>query len=238
MLELGTVPSPEPRDVAPASQDSHLKNSQQTLTIHHSIRNMSSYTSTSSTNSPPKYHTHPRNQCANTRYMFTGCGDVCLKRCSIHPVDPETFLNTCPDPRAGFSSVTVGGICPLCASKAPFEGPIKEHEQYLESLTQTQTAEREANRQGTLDLKPSAAAPRATLMAQQVFNLRQELFRAEIHTTQMELEKCKKMMRRKISCGGLDYIGRSMEWVPGKEDFGYVLWFTSEDDTSLWTWDC
>lgn len=68
--------------------------------------------------------------------------------------------------------------------------------------------------------------------------MRQELFRAEIHSTQMELEKCKKIRRRKISCGGLDYIGRSMEWVPGKDDFGHVLWFTSEDDTSLWTWDC
>ncbi|KAM0718887.1 hypothetical protein Q7P37_005959 [Cladosporium fusiforme] len=171
---------------------------------------MTSFSSAPSSRSSSQTSSNAVLQCANTRYNFADCGHVCLDRCTIHPIHPETLMNTCPNPRAGFASITVQGSCPKCASQAFLREMTDSFKQRLANLRQAEGA----------DLGLGGVRSDA-------ISLLTEAVRAN-----------EKKLSGSGGGAGLEVIGVGWSGKEGKEDFSYILWMTCEDDTTLWTWDC
>lgn len=71
-----------------------------------------------------------------------------------------------------------------------------------------------------------------------LFQVRQEVFTAEIQSIQKAVDCSRKKLDGSGGGAGLEVIGVGWSSGGGKEDFSSVLWMTCEEDTDLWTWKC
>lgn len=178
----------------------------------------------------------PTDKCTNTRYMFGGCSHIRLMRCALHPVDPETRCTTCPNPRAGFTSVYIEGKCPSCFLPADLEEKIESANKRLHELRATRTANFDAKRD--IDRNgPNAAylLQRCTLKSQ-VIAAGMQSANEDIRRADRQAELFFAATREKMGGRSPELIGYGM-MSDGHDDFSWVRFFSSEGKMpDLWTW--
>lgn len=172
--------------------------------------------------------------CANTRYKFAGCGHVCLQRCTIHPVNLETLKNSCPDPRAGFSSVTLQRECPKCTARHNPPADIVKMEKTLSQLTEDK-AQNHEKRKG---LAGGSLAPQEVERTLQACKAKNDVLIAQIQRTSEALKVAREDYESSVGDFGFEMIGMAFGTNYGDpEDFSWIMWVSCDSPSHVWEWE-
>lgn len=155
--------------------------------------------------------------CANTRRMFAGCTHICLQRCSVHPTDPLSLENTCPNPKATFSAAISESSCPRCASQSDIRAEISRLNDRIGALGAATKQDLVSRREAVTHC-----------------TMKSSVLKAELQRTKEELQAVEKMFDGSGGGPGLEVIGLRSD---NPEDFAEVFcWFPCEAE-NLWGWE-
>lgn len=175
--------------------------------------------------------------CCNTRCVFATCPHITLIRCLAHPECPTAAINTCPNARQTFQSVTFRGKCAKCL----LPSRLAEHNAQIAVL---QSMQHNVANSRALAIEQRANLPHSGYDAATAFNVKVELNRrnAELDLVSQQLsaevQKFEKLIavdERAAFVAQAELIG---EFVDSSEirEWEAVQWLTCEEDDQLWKW--
>ena len=180
--------------------------------------------------------------CRNTRYDFRQCGCVYLNRCRRHPQDHLTLSCRCPDPKATYSVLVLDEKCEECQ----YNELAERSTELMQKLKSAQADLRYAACKRLKERTILTSMPRSRAMQLKTRNLRMQsgniqALSRKVSEMTPQVEIHQEARSKALSSAGLfgvtgmDKIG-ALWWI-ADEVSNACVWFTGEQDDSLWKWN-
>lgn len=175
--------------------------------------------------------------CCNNRCVHASCPHITLIHCPAHPECPTAAINTCPNARETFRSVTFRGKCAYCL----LPSRLSEHNAHIAVL---QNMQRNVAASRALAIEQRTNLPSSGYDAATAFNTKVQLNRRNAEIDQasqrlsaelQDLERQIQVDERAAFIAQSELIGVFIDSSENRE-WETVQWLTCEEDDELWTW--